>query len=111
MLAAALEDEVAAYVAAFAGERDEQGRRLVVRNGHARARQVTTAAGAVEVRAPRVDDRRGGGGARGRGRLPPSVPPPGGRQSPEGAGGGPPPDPPRASAHGLSPAPEGGLRS
>src|SRR5436189_6018513 len=58
MLAAALEDEVAAYVAAFAGERDEQGRRLVVRNGHARARQVTTAAGAVEVRAPRVDDRR-----------------------------------------------------
>ena len=58
MLAAALEDEVAAYIAAFAGERDERGRRLVVRNGHARPREVTTAAGAVEVRAPRVDDRR-----------------------------------------------------
>ncbi len=58
ILAAALEDEVAAYIAAFAGERDEQGRRLVVRNGHARPRQVTTAAGAVEVRVPRVDDRR-----------------------------------------------------
>ncbi len=58
MLAAALEDEVAAYIAAFAGERDEAGRRLVVRNGHARPRQVTTAAGAVEVTAPRVDDRR-----------------------------------------------------
>jgi hypothetical protein len=36
MLAAALEDEVAAYIAAHAAERDEDGRRLVVRNGHAR---------------------------------------------------------------------------
>src|SRR5512135_2867072 len=58
MLAAALEAEVEAYRAAHAGERDEAGRRLVVRNGHARARQVTTVAGAVEVRVPRVDDRR-----------------------------------------------------
>ena len=33
-------------------------RRLVVRNGHARQREVLTAAGAVAVRAPRVDDRR-----------------------------------------------------
>ena len=58
MLAVALEDEVAAYIAAHAGERDENGRRLVVRNGHARPRQVTTVAGAVEVSAPRVNDRR-----------------------------------------------------
>jgi putative transposase len=58
MLAAALEAEVDAYLAAHVAERDEQGRRLVVRNGHARQRQVTTAAGAVAVRAPRVDDRR-----------------------------------------------------
>src|SRR5918995_4021604 len=58
MLAAALESEVDAYLAAYAAERDERGRRLVVRNGHARQRQVTTAAGAVAVRAPRVDDRR-----------------------------------------------------
>jgi putative transposase len=58
MLAAALEAEVDAYLAAHAAERDEHGRRLVVRNGHARQRQVTTAAGAVRVRAPRVDDRR-----------------------------------------------------
>src|SRR5512133_3091178 len=35
-----------------------RGRRLVVRNGHARQREVTTAAGSVAVRAPRVDDRR-----------------------------------------------------
>jgi putative transposase len=58
MLAAALEAEVDAYLAAHAAERDEAGRRLVVRNGHARQRQVTTAAGAVPVRTPRVDDRR-----------------------------------------------------
>jgi putative transposase len=58
MLAAALEAEVDAYLGAHAAERDESGRRLVVRNGHARQRAVTTAAGAVAVRAPRVDDRR-----------------------------------------------------
>ncbi|HEV2917637.1 MAG TPA: IS256 family transposase [Actinomycetota bacterium] len=58
MLAAALEAEVDDYLAAHAAERDERGRRLVVRNGHARQRQVTTAAGAIPVRAPRVDDRR-----------------------------------------------------
>jgi putative transposase len=58
MLAAALEAEVDDYLAAHAAERDEGGRRLVVRNGHARQREVLTAAGAVAVRAPRVDDRR-----------------------------------------------------
>jgi len=58
MLAAALEAEVDAYLAAFAAERDERGRRLVVRNGHARQREVATVAGAIPVRAPRVDDRR-----------------------------------------------------
>ena len=58
MLAAALEAEVDAYLAAHAAERDRRGRRLVVRNGHARQREVTTAAGAIPVRAPRVDDRR-----------------------------------------------------
>jgi putative transposase len=58
MLAAALEAEVDDYLAAHAAERDERGRRLVVRNGHARQREVLTAAGAVTVQAPRVDDRR-----------------------------------------------------
>jgi putative transposase len=58
MLMAALEAEVAQYVDAHHGERDEDGRRLVVRNGHGRARKLTLGAGTVEVRAPRVDDRR-----------------------------------------------------
>jgi len=58
MLAAALQAEVAAYVEAHCGERDEVGHRLVVRNGHHAEREVTTAAGAVAVRAPRVNDKR-----------------------------------------------------
>ncbi len=58
MLAVALEVEVAGYIEALAGELDEEGHRLVVRNGHAEARTITTAAGGIEVQAPRVDDRR-----------------------------------------------------
>ena len=58
MLAAALQAEVAAYVERFAEEVDEHGHRLVVRNGYHAAREVTTAAGAVAVRQPRVNDRR-----------------------------------------------------
>jgi putative transposase len=60
MLAAALEAEVAQYVAQHQGERDEEGRRLVVRNGRARPRKVTTGAGTVQVASPRVHDRREG---------------------------------------------------
>ncbi|MDH6435425.1 putative transposase [Streptomyces sp. SAI-144] len=58
MLAAALEAEVDAYIAELADQRDESGRRLVVRNGYHQPRKVTTAAGAVEVKAPRVNDKR-----------------------------------------------------
>ena len=52
MLAAALQAEVDAYIEQFQAEVDEQGRRLVVRNGYHAQRLVTTAAGAVEVRQP-----------------------------------------------------------
>ncbi len=58
MLAAALQAEVAAYVNAHEGEVDEAGHRVVVRNGYHQAREVSTAAGAVPVRAPRVNDKR-----------------------------------------------------
>jgi Transposase, Mutator family len=58
MLAAALEAEVDVDLAELADSRDERGCRLVVRNGYARPREVMTAAGAVEVRAPRVNDKR-----------------------------------------------------
>jgi transposase-like protein len=58
MLAQALQAEVDDYIARFVGERDENGRRLVVRNGCHQPREVLTSAGAVEVVAPRVNDRR-----------------------------------------------------
>ena len=58
MLAAALAAEVAAYIEQYADLRDEDGHRLVVRNGFHDPREVTTVAGAVPVRAPRVNDMR-----------------------------------------------------
>jgi putative transposase len=58
MLAAALQAEVAAYIEAHRDQVDEHGRRLVVRNGYHAEREVTTAAGAVPVKQPRVNDKR-----------------------------------------------------
>ena len=58
MLTAALEAERDAYLALFAEERDEDGHRQVVGNGHARPRVIATGAGPIEVEAPRVNDKR-----------------------------------------------------
>ena len=60
MIATALEAERRAYLEAHAEHTDATGKRLVVGNGYAREREVTTAAGRVPVAAPRVDDRREG---------------------------------------------------
>jgi hypothetical protein len=58
MLAEALEAEVAAYIEAHRDARDDRGGALVVRNGHAATRAVTTGAGRLEVATPRVNDKR-----------------------------------------------------
>jgi len=58
MIAAALEAEVEQYVGSFVGEVDEDGKRLVVRNGHARERGLTVGSGTMRLRAPRVNDKR-----------------------------------------------------
>ena len=58
MLSLALEAEVEDYLDRHHGQRDERGHALVVRNGHARPRQVVAGAGALGVAAPRIDDRR-----------------------------------------------------
>jgi putative transposase len=58
MIATALEAEVGEYVERFADERDQDGRRLVVRNGRARERRVTVGSGTVAIQAPRVNDKR-----------------------------------------------------
>jgi transposase-like protein len=83
MLAAALEAEVNAYIAEFADERDAAGRRLVVRNGHHQPRKVTTAAGAVEVKAPRVNDKRTDPNTGERKRFSSAILPPWCRKSPK----------------------------
>ena len=58
MIAAALEAEVDEYVASFVDELDEDGKRLVVRNGKAKERKLTVGSGTVPIRAPRVNDKR-----------------------------------------------------
>jgi len=58
MLQAAIEGEVAEYVAVHQGIRDAEGRRLVVRNGYLPERDLMTGIGPVRIRQPRVHDRR-----------------------------------------------------
>ena len=64
MLMAAIEAEVDGFVAAHSGLVDGQGRRRVVRNGHAPERQLQTGIGPIAVRRPKVRDRGPDGSAR-----------------------------------------------
>ena len=57
MLETALNLEVEEFCMSHAQRQDEEGRRLVVRNGFARARKIVTGAGPLEIATPRVDDR------------------------------------------------------
>jgi transposase-like protein len=83
MLAEALAAEVDAYIAAFAAERGEDGRRLVVRNGYHQSREVLTSAGAVEVTVPRVNDRRTDPATGERRRFASAILPPWARKTPK----------------------------
>jgi putative transposase len=58
MLMAALKMEAADYVERHGDERDAEGRALVVHNGRSKGRKLTLGAGTVELKAPRVNDRR-----------------------------------------------------
>jgi len=59
MLAQAIEAEVEAFLAAHAGLVDQQGRRRLVRNGHAPERRLQTGIGPLEIRRPKLRDRGG----------------------------------------------------
>lgn len=83
MLAAALQAEVAAYIAAHTDQVDQNGHRLVVRNGYHGEREVMTAAGAVTVKAPRVNDKRADPDTGERRRFASSILPAWARKSPE----------------------------
>jgi putative transposase len=58
MLQKAIEREVAEYIDEHAGERDANGHRLVVRNGSHPKRSIQTGSGSIEIRQPRVKDKR-----------------------------------------------------
>lgn len=57
MLMQAIEAEVEAFLAAHAALVDEQGRRRLVRNGHAPERRLQSGLGPLEVRRPKLRDR------------------------------------------------------
>src|SRR5271155_739968 len=57
-LQAAIEREVEEYIERNSGHLDEDGHRLVVRNGHLPARKIQSGNGPIEVRQPRVNDKR-----------------------------------------------------
>jgi putative transposase len=61
MLRAAIEAEVEEYVASRSQIVNENGHRQVVRNGYLPERTIQTGVGPVEVRQPRVHDRRAAG--------------------------------------------------
>ena len=56
----ALEQEISGYVDAHKNLLDENGHRLVVRNGQGKERSVVLPVGEVSLRVPRVNDRREG---------------------------------------------------
>jgi transposase-like protein len=57
-LQAAIEREVEEYIQRNSEHLDKDGRRLVVRNGHHPARNIQSGSGSIEVRQPRVNDKR-----------------------------------------------------
>jgi transposase-like protein len=60
LLIQALNLEVEEYIEQNKSEIDENGRRLVVRNGVSKTRTITVGSGSIDLQAPRVDDRRDG---------------------------------------------------
>jgi hypothetical protein len=54
LLQAAIENKVIEYLQIHKGCQDENGQRLVVRNGHLPEREITSGIGPIKVRQPRV---------------------------------------------------------
>ena len=60
LLQTAIENEVMDYIQFHKDRRDENGQRLVVRNGHLPEREIISGIGPIKVRQPRVRHRDGG---------------------------------------------------
>ena len=57
MLETALKLEVEEFCQSHDEQRDEDGRRLITRNGYSKSRNIVTGAGQLAIQTPRVDDR------------------------------------------------------
>ena len=62
LLKLAIENEVEEYIQAHRDKLDNDGKRLVVRNGHHCKLDIQTGVGTVEIEQPRVRDKRPGKG-------------------------------------------------
>jgi len=58
MLAEALELEVNEFLRKYSNLKDESGKQLVVRNGYSPEREIMTGIGNIEIKQPRIDDRK-----------------------------------------------------
>ncbi len=58
MLQAAIEEEVADYIAKNQAYVDDSGKRLVVRNGHHPERMLQTGIGNIPIKKPKINDKR-----------------------------------------------------
>jgi transposase-like protein len=58
MLQAAIEDEVTEYIDRNSGDIDDNGHRLVVRNGHHPERNLQTGLGDIPIKKPKINDKR-----------------------------------------------------
>ena len=57
MLQLALENEVQEFVQKHSGLTDEQGRKIVTKNGYIPQREIVTGMGPLTIAQPRIDDR------------------------------------------------------
>lgn len=61
LIAKAVEAELASFLESCAGQRLDDGRQAVARNGYLPERAVQTGIGEVEIQVPKVRDHSGGG--------------------------------------------------
>lgn len=61
LIAAVVEAEFSELLSQYSGRVDEQGRRVLVRNGYLPEREIQTGIGPVKVRVPKARDRSGSG--------------------------------------------------
>lgn len=57
MLQLALENEVGEFIQRYSNLTDDNGKKVVIKNGYMPAREIVTGMGPLEIKQPRIDDR------------------------------------------------------